>query len=85
MTPPEFIDLPDDRRSRYPAQLADIKGKTTKANRDKWVMLKEFPAAASARDTSARLKPLHPEFDFTSRSDADTGVGWLYARYTGEL
>lgn len=82
---PEFIDLPEDRREKYPALLADIREATTEENREQWVLLAEFGKPGSARDTAFRLKGLNPLFEFITRSDPEDGAGYLYVRFVGEL
>lgn len=79
MTTPEFVDLPDDGRSKYPAMLDAIQ----EAGTDKWAVLATFDKAPSARDTARRLKKEHGTFEFTSRLNDDGISGTVYARYVG--
>jgi hypothetical protein len=75
----EFVELPADGRSKYPALLSQIRDATNKNNRGKWVKLSSFETAASARDTASRLRGEHPDFAFTSRSDDEGEGGAVYA------
>ena len=77
MTTPDFVDLPEDGRSKYPALLKALR----EANQDSWAILATFDKAPSARDTARRLKREHPEFEFTSRLNDDGISGTVYARF----
>ena len=81
----EFVDLPADGRSRYPALLENIRLATTEDNEELWVKLSQFPSVDSARDTANRLKGTHPLFEFTSRIDPNGVSGAVFTRYIGEL
>ena len=77
MTTPNFVDLPADGRSKYPALLDAIR----EVGSDRWAELATFDKAPSARDTARRLKGEYPEFEFTSRLNDDGVSGTVYARY----
>ena len=83
MTTPDFVDLPEDGRSKYPALLADIR-KHTRRNPNKWAILVTFTKVGSARDTARRLRHVHPEFEYTTRTNDDGISGTVYARLIKE-
>jgi hypothetical protein len=81
----EFVELPADGRSKYPALLKEIRDATNPDNLGKWVKLSAFDSASSARDTASRLRGEHPDFAFSSRSDDEGPGGAVYASYTEGL
>ena len=79
MTTPDYVDLPADGRSKYPALLATMREEGVT---EKWAIVRTFDKVPSARDTTRRLKGAYPDFEFTSRQH-DDGSGSVYARYVG--
>ena len=78
---PDFVDLPQDGRSKYPEILEGIRLGTTQENADQWVKIQDFDRAPSARDASSRLKGENPEFEFKSRVHDEGEGASVYARY----
>jgi hypothetical protein len=78
-----FVDLPPDGRSKYPALLAEIREQSQGSNAGSWALLSEFDEPSVARDAANRLRGTNPLFEFTTRT-SDNGEGALYARFVGE-
>ncbi len=83
MSDVEFVDLPEDGRTKYPQRLEAIRKASVGPNSGQWALLTDMDKVASARDVTRRLSGEHPEFEFTSRSKGDGTGGNVYARYIG--
>ena len=81
---PEFVDIPPDKRFKYPAIFEGIEANTTEDNKDKWVLVGTFASPAAGRDTASRLGQLYTRFEVTSRTDSEQTKGYVYARFVGE-
>ncbi len=83
MSEPEFVDLPEDGRKKYPKLLEAIRKGSVGSNTGRWAHLADFDKVASARDATRRLNREYPSYEFTSRSSGDGTGGVMYARFVG--
>lgn len=79
----EFVELPQDGRSKYKDILESIRLSSTGTNAGRWAYLTEFDKVATSRDAASRLTREHSAFEFTSRSNGDGTGGRVYARFIG--
>ena len=74
---------PTVRNTKYRVLLGEVRTEQHK-NPSQWAELQWFERVESAREAVSRLGIEYPMFEFRSQIDQETGMGVLYARYTGK-
>ncbi len=82
---PEFVDLPEDGRYKFPVQLDAIRKASVGDKAGRWAVIGDYDLVQTARDTVSRLSREHEAFEFTSRSKGDGTGANIYARFIGGM